>query len=263
MRDEMLRLSRAYATRMSPASFFSHITAAVIWGIPLPRLNDHLLDVSVFRPARAPRTSGVRGHELDPRLVHSTERNGLPVSSPASTWACLGTVLSPYDLVAAGDAVVCIRASAGGNASASPALATLGQLRAAMNAGRRPGVGALRDALGRVRTGSWSRLETWVRLILIDAGLPEPQLNFDAYDNAGVFLGCIDLAYPELKIAIEYEGAHHWMTAQQFQRDLDRLNRLVENGWRIVRITKKHVFTDPSEVVRRVTLARTQIGAIR
>jgi very-short-patch-repair endonuclease len=83
-------------------------------------------------------------------------------------------------------------------------------------------------------------------------------LNFDAYDAAGRFLGCVDLAYPDLKIAIEYEGDHHWMTAEQFQRDIDRLDRLVENGWRIVRLTKRHVFTDPAEVVRRVSVARLQ-----
>lgn len=184
------------------------------------------------------------------------------MTTPASTWAGLGSVLAPYDLVAAGDAIVCIRQSTGGRpASNPPPLATLDQLRAAIDAGRRPGIGALRDAFGRIRTGSWSRLETWVRLILIDAGLPEPVLNFDAYDDAGVFLGCVDLAYPDLKIAIEYEGAHHWMTADQFQRDIDRLDRLVENGWRIVRVTKAHVFTAPADVVRRVSVARRQRSA--
>jgi hypothetical protein len=244
---------------MRQTEFFSHTTAAVLWGVPLPVLGDRRLDVSVFRPRRAPRGANVRGHEIDPRLVRVTDLDGLPVTTPASTWASLGALLSPYDLVAAGDAVVCVRSSTGGNGSPPrPPLATPDQLRAAIDAGRRPGVGALRDAFGRIRTGSWSRLETWVRLILIDAGLPEPVLNFDAYDAAGRFLGCVDLAYPDLKIAIEYEGDHHWMTAEQFQRDIDRLDRLVENGWRIVRLTKRHVFTDPAEVVRRVSVARLQ-----
>jgi hypothetical protein len=132
------------------------------------------------------------------------------------------------------------------------------QLGAAINAGRRPGLVALRDAFGRIRPGSWSRPESWVRLILVDAGLPEPVLNFDAFSDGGLFLGCVDLAYPELKIAIEYEGAHHWSTAAQIQHDIDRLDRLVENGWRIVRLTKRHVFMDPTEVVRRVATARDQ-----
>lgn len=259
---EILRLAQAYATRMRPTEFFSHTTAATIWGVPLPRLGDQLLDVSVHRPRRAPRGAGVRGRELDPRLVHVTTYKRLRITTPASTWAGLGTVLHPYDLVAAGDAFVCQRTSAGGKGFPDPPpLATLDQLRAAIDAGRRPGVGALRDAFGRIRTGSWSRLETWVRLILIDAGLPEPALNVDVYSDAGLFLGCIDLAYPDLKIAIEYEGAHHWRTADQFQRDIDRLDRLVENGWRIVRLTKTHVFATPSEVVRRVSVARQQRSA--
>jgi hypothetical protein len=261
MRQKIERLAQAYATGMRPPQFFSHLTAAILWRVPLPRLYDDVIDVSVHRPRRAPRGVGVRGHELDPGLVHITERDGLRLSSPASTWASLGPLLSAYDLVAAGDALVCIRQSSGGNGRAAKPLATLEQLRAAIDAGQRPGVGALRDAFGRIRTGSWSRMETWVRLILVDAGLPEPELNVDAYDNAGRFLGCIDLAYPDLKIAIEYEGAHHWMSAEQFQRDLDRLDRLVENGWRIVRLTKKHVFNEPAEVVRRVAVARQQVNA--
>jgi hypothetical protein len=259
IRAEVARLAGAYAAQMRPTEFFSHTTAAVLWGVPLPLIDDPFLHVSVFRPRRAPKGAGVHGHEIDPRLAHVTTSDGLRLTTPASTWATLATVLSPYDLVAAGDAIACIRSSTGGNGKPPvPPLATLDQLRAAIDAGRRPGVGALRDAFGRIRTGSWSRLETWVRLILIDAGLPEPVLNFDAYNPAGQFLGCIDLAYPDLKIAIEYEGAHHWMTAEQIQRDIDRLDRLVENGWRIVRLTKGHVFAKPAEVVRRVTVAREQ-----
>ncbi|WP_162924888.1 endonuclease domain-containing protein [Mycetocola zhujimingii] len=261
LRTDLRRLAQAYATRMQPLEFFSHRTAATLWEIPLPALSDVVLDVSVPRPGRAPRSVGVRGHQAHPRLVRVTDHNGFKLSSPASTWASLGPMLHPYDLVAAGDAIVCRRASAGGNGFSRAPLATVDQLRAAVDAGRRPGVGALQDALGRIRPGSWSRLETWVRLILVDAGLPEPALNYDAYDDAGNFLGCIDLAYPELKIAIEYEGAHHWRTAEQFHRDIDRLNRLVEAGWRIVRLTGSHVFSTPSEVVRRVTVARAQCGA--
>lgn len=256
-RSEALRLTYAYAAGMPPTQFFSHTTAALLWNIPLPRLADQLLDVSVFRPLRAPRGAGVHGREIDPRLAHVTEHDGLRLTTPASTWAGLGAVLNPYDLVAAGDAIVCRRVSGGGGSPAPP-LATLDQLRGAIDAGRRPGIGALRDAFGRIRIDSWSRLETWVRLILVDAGLPEPALNVDAYDDDGRFLGCVDLAYPDLKIAIEYEGAHHWQTAEQIRHDIDRLGRLVENGWRIARLTKHHVFTTPGEVVRRVSVARRQ-----
>ncbi|GGF03680.1 endonuclease domain-containing protein [Mycetocola zhadangensis] len=262
MRTEVIRLARAYSTRMGPGEFFSHTTAATLWGVPLPTLRDIVLDVAVFRPRRAPKATGLRGHSLDPRLCYVTERNGLRLTTPASTWASLGSLLAPYDLVAAGDAIVCSRTSDGRSFSERP-LATLAQLQAAIDAGRRPGVQALRNSVGRVRSGSWSRLESWVRLILVDAGLPEPVLNFDAYDDAGNFLGCLDLAYPDLKIAIEYEGQHHWSTPAQIQHDIDRLDRLVENGWRIVRLTKEHVFRDPAEVVRRVVVARAQRSTAR
>ena len=201
---------------------------------------------------------------MDPALARVLVHDGLRVTTPGSTWASLGGVLHPYDLVAAGDAIICQRTSTGGTGlPGPPPLATIDHLRAAIDAGRRPGIVALRDAVERIRPGSWSRLETWVRLILVDAGLPEPVLNYDAYDDFGRFLGCVDLAYPDLKIAIEYEGEHHWRSAEQFRRDIDRLDRLVEAGWRIVRVANAHVFTMPDEVVRRVSVARAQRLAAR
>src|SRR3546814_15303629 len=85
-------------------------TAAVLWGLPLPaRVLDDGIDVSVWTPRRSPRGRGVRGHQLDRRLVSAVVHPAasLVVTSPASTWALLGAVIShPYDLVAIGDAII-------------------------------------------------------------------------------------------------------------------------------------------------------------
>ena len=253
---EALHAARLYSVRMSPEEFFTHVTAALIWGIPLPRLNDVDPHLGVFAPHRHPRSNGIHGHECRRRttavVVHPD--SGLRVASPATTWAMLGSVLTdPYDLVAAADYLVRIPRMPGGYArDLGSALATIPQLEAVVAAGRRVGRPALRAALARVRTGASSRPETWVRLILVDHGLPEPELDVDVYDDAGTFLGCVDLAYPRLMVAIEYEGDHHRTDPRTWNRDLDKHDALVRAGWRVIRVSRHHVFQDPGSLVARV-----------
>lgn len=245
---------------MSNAEFFSHETAALIWGAPLPASCFGDPHVGVLFPGRAPRSRGIVGHVIRPELVRVVTRDGLRVSSPASTWAALGN-LELYDLIAVGDYFVRVHRREGYfrvNAG-KPAFATIEQLRAALDAGRRAGAGSLRAALPRIRTDSWSRTESWTRSILVDAGLPEPVLNADYFDEAGIFLGCVDLSYPEFKIAIEYEGTHH-LDASRFAKDIDRIDRLVENGWRVVRVSSRLVFVEQAELVRRVRAALSSRG---
>ncbi|WP_411719681.1 endonuclease domain-containing protein [Mycetocola sp.] len=259
-RAHALGLAGAYAQRMSSEEFFSHETAALIWGAPLPASAFGDPHVSVRAPGRTPRARGVVGHTVRPEMVRIGTRNGMRVASPASTWAMLGG-LELYDLVAVGDFFVRVHRSEGYFRvnPGKPPLATQGQLRSALDAGRRRGAANLRAALPRIRVDSWSRTETWTRLILGDAGLPEPVLNADYYDDFGMFLACLDLSYPEFKVAIEYEGGHH-RDGKQFARDIDRLNRLVEQGWRVVQVSARLVFRDPLELARRVQLALLERG---
>ena len=68
-------------------------------------------------------------------------------------------------------------------------------------------------------------------------------------------MGCVDLAYPELKIAIEYEGEQHLFDSQQWTADIARQERLVEAGWRVIRVTKSDLFNHPRSMVERVRRA--------
>ena len=255
-----------YSVLMSPHQFFSHETAAIMWGIPLPWLRDTDPHLSVFQPARLPRTRGIHGHETKESLcevvLHPTL--GVMLTSPATTWAMLGAVLrDEYDLVAAGDAVIRIPRMPGGfDKDLGPALAPLASLRTAVESGRRVGRPALRLALDRLRTGSSSRPESWCRLLIVDAGLPEPELDFDVYDDRnGVFIGCVDLAYPELRIAIEYEGDQHRTNPAQWQRDIDKHDQLAAAGWRVIRVSRDHVFGSRRDLVARVARALRERSA--
>ena len=185
--------------------------------------------------------------------------SGLRLSSPATTWATLGSELwHAYDLVAAGDAFIRVQRFPGPwFRQLPPPLARFDQLEAAVRAGRRVGRPALRAALPRLRTGSASRPESWSRLIICDAGLPEPVLDHDVYDAQGMFIGCVDLAYPELKIAIEYEGDHHRLDPSAWNRDLAKHDALQAAGWRVIRVSRAMLFREPDVVIARVR------GAIR
>lgn len=247
----------AYALVMPIAQFFTHLTAALFWGVPLPPsliLKAPLApDVGVMSPGRAPRNRAVRGHEVAVQLAHivSHPTHRVRVASPASTWAMLGALVPDIrDLVAAGDALVREKMFA---ESPKP-LASKENLAAAIDSGRRVGIASLREALPLIRTRSASRPETWLRLALVQAGLPEPALNWTLTVD-GRTVACIDLAYPGRKIAIEYEGGHHLTDDEQWNTDIARYENLVAAGWFVIRVTKDQLFGDPASIVARVRRA--------
>ncbi len=246
-------LARQYAAGMADAAFFSHVTAALIWGLPLPRAaaDSSMVHVSVLRPGNAPRGRGVCGHQVDARLVSILEHpSGVRVTSPASTWAALGTVLGIGDLVAVGDALV--RAPRRPREHAQ--LATVAQLQAAIDAGKRPGIVRLRAALPHVRPRVDSRTETLLRLAIGDAALPEPVTGHAVVVGSEV-LAQVDLAYPLERVAIEYEGEHHLTDPKQWARDIRRYERLADAGWRVIRVTKDDLFRQRGALMARIRAA--------
>ena len=98
----------AYLPRMNPDQFFSHSTAAMLHGIPVPLSlwRDARLHVSALRPAYPARHH--RGYRASaPRLPWCAASSaGLPVADPVTTWCLLGSVLGVRDLIAAADYLV-------------------------------------------------------------------------------------------------------------------------------------------------------------
>ncbi|KHK95457.1 hypothetical protein LK09_18845 [Microbacterium mangrovi] len=237
------RRALAYVPRMVPGSFLVLMSAAALWGIPVPHRVDAPVQVGVLLPHRAPRGGGVEGHAYAHHLVAIRDLDGVAVSSPASTWAQLGAVLGVHDLVAAGDGIVRVPRLAGGEpGDPASALGTVEQLAAAIEAGRRTGIGRLREALPLIRVGASSRAETLVRLDLVEAGLPEPALDVEVRHGSGRLLGISDLAYPGLRIAVEYEGDQHRTDPRQWERDIEKYRAYERAGWAVVRLTARNVF---------------------
>ncbi|MBS1672877.1 MAG: hypothetical protein JSS74_02805 [Actinobacteria bacterium] len=252
-----------YVPRLTPGQFFTHDSAAVRWGAPLPlamtdgRIADGRalpVHVGVFGDAPLPRVRGVRGHRALARTTHIVDLDGVSVMSAASTWASMGASLPLMDLVALGD-YFCRRwrEGVGRKDPGRPPLATIEELRAAVGAGRRVGVANLREGLELIREDSWSPRESLVRCILVTRGLPEPELNIDVFE-AGKFLGCVDLAYPHLRIAIEYHGILH---SDHYAADVERMAALRHAGWIVIEVTAELV-KEQAELVRRVRRALAQ-----
>jgi hypothetical protein len=112
----------------------------------------------------------------------------------------------------------------------------------------------LRTLLPLVDPRAESPMETLLRLLLHDAGAPPPTPQYEVRGNDGRLIGRVDLAYPQWRIAIEYEGDHHRERAQ-FRRDIARVNALRDAGWLVLRFTADDVLKRPTGVVSQVARA--------
>jgi hypothetical protein len=257
-RARELTLIRALASRLAEPQFVSHRSAALVWGAPLPYRRDPDLHLSALSPARAPRVRGVTGHTVEPDRCRVVVHDGIPVSSAASTWIMLGALrLSTLELVAAGDYFARqYRSGYGRPDTERPPIATLDELRAVLDLGGWAGAPTLRKACALIREGSWSPQESFVRVHLVWAGLPEPELNLDVFESDGDFIACLDMAYTRYKVGVEYHGMQH---GHQYAKDVERMARLRAAGWDIVEVTRA-LMDRPHVVTHRVETALRRRG---
>jgi hypothetical protein len=217
----------AYATRMAPEHWFSHATAAQLWGLPLPRRIERDARLHVSSARREPNAAGVVGHRAK-REPEVRRHLGLRVLAPADAWCQLGGLLTLDELVQAGDRLLGWPVPLCSAEDVDAAITRFGSRRGAKH---------VRAARARMRTGSASPRETRLRELLVGAGLPEPELNVPiSLLDGGSTHG--DLVYAEHRVVVEYDGEQHREDAAQFIRDVDRLNALSLAGWIVVRIRK-------------------------
>ncbi|WP_127473305.1 hypothetical protein [Microbacterium sulfonylureivorans] len=239
--------AQAVAKGMTPAAVFSHATAAHLHGMPLPpRLAlSTTLHVSVARQEDRPRIDGIDSH-LSPRDVRTVARVGdLRVTPPVSTWVALASVLTVRELIVVGDHLVRRRAPD----------ATVADLRRAVerSAGRH-GIKRLRAAVELVRPRTDSPKETELRMILLDHGLPEPVVNHPIRDQWDRLIRHGDLAYPDHRVLIEYDGEIHRLDEAQYRLDKEQLDRILAEGWVVIHVLKQHL-THPRGIAARVRRA--------
>lgn len=100
------------------------------------------------------------------------------------------------------------------------------------------GVRKCREAVALMDAGAESPQESRLRLTLIDLGFPRPFTQIPMVDASGYVFARLDMGWPDLKIAVEYDGEHHRTDDAQYRRDGRRLRRINAMGWIVIRVMK-------------------------
>lgn len=227
------------AALVAPDVVVSHHTAAELWGGIVPETTlTHVAARS--RDQRRPRR-GLALHHA--KKVRTTTHRGVLVTTPEQTFCDLASTLTLVDLVILGDSLVQKRAT------------TPEALVAAVEQSTDSHRARARRAADLVRERVDSPMETRVRLMIVFAGLPEPVVNLQVGGDGVSFR--LDLAWPELNLAVEYDGRHHAEDAHQWGHDLSRREWLDGSGWRLIVLRAEDVFGTPwASIVRIVEAMR-------
>lgn len=183
-------------------------------------------------PRRRVRLAGVTVHET--RFTGSRHLDlvrGIPVSSAARTICDLSAAIPLGRVARVLDE--CLRRQ----------LTTLHKVRAVhldlQHRGRRRSTiirTLLEERLGGLEPGGSAPEVRLVRM-LVAAGLPAPVQQHEIRVGGMRFL--VDLAYPDRRIAIEYDGWDFHSTRTAFDADRSRANLIVADGWTLLRFTSK------------------------
>ncbi|MGQ7296232.1 DUF559 domain-containing protein [Quadrisphaera sp. KR29] len=224
-------------TRRDPGA--GRITAAAARGAPMRIAG--IVCTTGLDPERVRTTWGGRlEDEVLPLLAPGVR--GLRVQEPVDVWCELAPGLPRVDGVALGDAV---RRHWASEADLDAAVAARDG---------RPGVVALRARRTEVRWRVDSPMETEVRLLLVDQGLPEPRCGHPLREG-GVFYGLVDMAWVAQRVVLEFDGDVHRTERGQWQRDKARRRRLRDAGWTVIEVVADDVRRTPLELVDQVRRA--------
>lgn len=130
-------------------------------------------------------------------------------------------------------------------------------LRIAKRHPHSPGLRRLETALELVDPGSQSPRESYLRLLLIDAGLPRPQTQIPVLGADGIPVAHIDLGWEEYLVGVEYEGDQHQTDRRRYVHDIQRLETLEHMGWIIIRVVAED---HRANIVRRIRVALIERG---
>ena len=227
-----------------PGAVISHLSAADVWGLQIPFRNraDDRVHVTIPAGSRAESRSDRRLYRLPLGEDDVVRKGSVPVTSPARTWRDLAGILEPPALLAATDQLL-------------KGLATreeLGEELARRPAGR--GCARARQVLPIADRRADSPMESVLRWLLHDAHLPTPELQFRIRDGGGVIVAAADMAWPQHKVLVEFDGDVH-RERKPFVEDRRRQNRVVMAGWTVLRFTSADVYGDAAGVLAQIRRA--------
>jgi hypothetical protein len=238
--------ARAAALLMPPEAAVGGRSAAAWFGAPFSSASDPVL-VVVPQDSRWKGPRGVQVHRTDLRPGDlRTSDDGVRLTTARRTSWDVATLETTMSAVALLDGMV------------RDAALNDGELTEAVLAheftGRRGRWGSRRAQfiLPLVDGRAMSPPESRVRVACHLAGLPHPVPQFEVFAS-GVFLGQVDLAWPEARLIVEYEGAYHFDGLQIISDDA-RYEAFVAAGWRVIRLSSLDLH-DLDGVVERIRAA--------
>ena len=119
-------------------------------------------------------------------------------------------------------------------------------------AGRR-GIVAVRELLPLADPRAESPMESEARLVMIDGGLPAPELQYEILDGRGQ-LRRLDFAWPEYRVAAEYDGMDWHSGTEAMLSDRSRTSALMDIQWTVVPIIYEDVRGRPDDLVFRIAM---------
>lgn len=223
----------------------SHASAARVYGLPIPALPGEHVTVHAHGQRR--------GH--DGITVHLTKGGWVRVlddariSHPLQLFLELAGQVNLVDLVVVGDAMV------------KRDLVTLAELVDFCATSRSRHARLARRAASHVRERVDSPMESRLRMLIVLAGLPEPQVNLTFEDALGFPTRRHDLSWPDLKLIVEYDGRHHVERVEQWESDLDRRESIDADDWRIIVVVAAGIYKHPEQTLTRIQAALKKAGA--
>lgn len=232
----------AYAVKMSRSHAYTGTTAAILRGWPIPLRLRQLTEIDVAGPHSSARRRehGVRFVRVADERWSTVDVDGHRVVSPELALLALARLCTLDELVVIGDAAIT-------TSTRYPGLVVRGtttrhHIEEVLESCPKnvPGTRLLRRALALMREGVDSPMETLTRLKIVAAGLPEPEVAGEIWED-GVRIATGDLVFRAARVIVEYDGEYH-RQEDAWERDIERIRRLERYGWKVIRVTKRGLF---------------------
>lgn len=251
--DWNFELSAAARTlsAVSPGAWISHVTAARLQGACLPPWLSDSNELHLSKPRQLPsvRRKGVIGHTVVAFDDEIECVEGIWMSTRSRTWLDLARRLPVRDLICMGDEL--IRRPRPEFEERDTPFTTLEALRQLVDRHKNlQGVVRAREALDLMRVGADSAPESLLRLAMLDAGIPEPELQVQLRPN-DPFSPSADLGFRDRRIAIQYDGGHHLGREQMFS-DRRRDKAFEAAGWTVLKFGKDDLADNFTSATRQI-----------
>jgi hypothetical protein len=226
------KLLAAWQRLLPRASVFAGSTAAWLHGIDMDPT--HPIEVIVSSRSGVRSRPGLSVRRCDIATSDVIKVRGLPATALHRTLSDLCLMLPEVEALVAIDAALRLR------------LTNKAALRGASTRRLR--------CLGVLSEPAESPMETRLRWLLLQAGLPRPEVQANLHDTGGRFVGRADIYYPAARLVIEYDGVNH---RDRLVEDNRRQNLLINAGFRMLRFTAPDIHLRPEVVQAQVRGALT------